>query len=153
MQCRIAIALCFVLTAPAAAQQPQQEDEAAVRAVATTFSKALASGDSTAALATLHHEVVIFEGGSWETLEDYRRGHLRADMTYLQATKQENLRDVVSVSGDMALLTRESSTTGTVGDRAIDSIGVETMILVRTSDGWKIRHVHWSSRPRQRRSG
>jgi ketosteroid isomerase-like protein len=152
MQRRVVVALCVVLSAPASAQQPPQE-EAAVRAVASAFSQALASGDSTAALALLHDEVVIFEGGSWETLEHYRSGHLRADMRFLQATKQEALRDVVSISGDLALLTRESSTTGTVGERAIDSIGVETMILVRTPDGWKIRHIHWSSRPRQRRSG
>jgi ketosteroid isomerase-like protein len=152
MQCRVVVALCFVLCAPASAQQPQQE-EAAVRAVATTFSEALASGDSTAALGLLHQEVVIFEGGSWENLEHYRSGHLRADMRYLQAIKQETLRDAVSISGDMALLTRESSAVGSVRERAIDSIGVETMILVRTPDGWKIRHIHWSSRPRQRRSG
>jgi ketosteroid isomerase-like protein len=133
-------------------EQPAQE-EAAVRAVATAFGNALETGDSTAALALLHPDVVIFEGGSWETLEDYRSGHLRADMRYLQATQQETLRAVVHVSGDQALVTREFSTTGTMGERVIDSIGVETLILVRTDEGWKIRHIHWSSRARQRRPG
>ena len=128
----------------------QSNAEAEVRAVVASFGKALAGGDSTAAIALLHPDVAIFEGGSWETLEDYRRGHLRADISALQALKQETLRDVISVSGDMALSTREYSTTGTRGERTIDNVGAETMVLMRTPTGWKIRHIHWSSRPRRR---
>ncbi len=128
----------------------QDKEEVAVRTVATAFGKALAAGDSVAALALLHPDAVIFEGGAWESLDDYRKGHLRADMRFLQGLKQETLRDVVKVSGDLALVTRESSTTGTVGERTIDSVGAETMVLVRTQEGWKIRHIHWSSRARRR---
>jgi len=126
----------------------QTKDESDVRMVVAAFGKALASGDSTAAIALLHPEVAIFEGG-WETLEDYRRGHLRADMRALQALKQETLRDVIKVSGDLALSTREYSSTGTIGERKVDSVGVETMVLLRTGEGWKIRHIHWSSRARR----
>lgn len=149
MQSRMVFALCCLLSAPAAGQQ-QSPEETAVRAVVSSFGKALASGDSTAAIALLHPDVAIFEGGSWETLTDYRRGHLRADMSALQALKQETLRDVIKVSGDLALSTREYATTGTRGERTIDNVGVETMVLQRTADGWKIRHVHWSSRARRR---
>ena len=131
----------------------QGADEAAVRAVANAFGQALAGGDSTAALALLHPEVAIFEGGRWESLDEYRSGHLRADMAYLQAVKQGTVRDVVTVSGDLALLTRETRTTGTYRDRTVDSAGAETMVLLRTREGWKIRHVHWSSRARTRTGG
>ena len=31
-------------------------------------------------------------------------------------------------------------------ERRIDAVGVETMVLAPTPDGWKIRHIHWSSR-------
>ena len=148
---RIAVLLC-ALAIPAMLSA-QQADEAAVRQVASAFGKALASGDSSTAIGLLHPEVAIFEGGRWETLEQYRSGHLRADMAYLQAVKQETVRDVVTLSGDLALVLRESSTTGTYRDRAVDSIGIETMVLQRTSGGWKIKHVHWSSRPRPRQPG
>ena len=131
----------------------QQADEAAVRQVASAFGKALAGGDSSAVIALLHPDVAIFEGGRWENLEQYRSGHLRADMAYLKAVKQETVRDVVTVSGDLALVLRESGTTGTYRDRAVDSIGIETMVLQRTSSGWKISHIHWSSRPRTRQPG
>jgi ketosteroid isomerase-like protein len=146
---QFALVLAMIVAAPAAAQQATP-DETAVRAVVAAFGKALASGDSTAALALLHPDVVIFEGGGWETLEDYRRGHLRADMSALQSLKQETLRDVIKVSGDLALSTREYSTTGQRGERVIDNVGAESMVLLRTPTGWKIRHIHWSSRARRR---
>ena len=149
MRNRFALGLWLSLVAPVAAQQPST-DEAAVRAVVAAFGKALASGDSTAAIALLHPDVVIFEGGAWETLEDYRKGHLRADINALQSLKQETLRDVITVSGDLALSTREYSTTGQRGERVIDNVGAESMVLLRTTAGWKIRHVHWSSRARRR---
>jgi hypothetical protein len=93
---RIVALLTLALGAPVAAQQPSA-DETVVRAVVAAFGKALASGDSSAALALLHPEVVIFEGGGWESLEDYRKGHLRADINALQSLKQETLRDVITV--------------------------------------------------------
>jgi ketosteroid isomerase-like protein len=70
-------------------------------------------------------------------------------MAYLQAVKQETVRDAVTVSGDLALIMRESSTKGTYRDRNVDSIGIESMVLQRTANGWKIRHIHWSSRTRR----
>jgi hypothetical protein len=33
--------------------------------------------------------------------------------------------------------------------RAINSSGAELMVLVRTSSGWKISAIHWSSRARR----
>ena len=147
MKLTIAAAVLAVVLVPAAALA-QSKDESDVRAVASAFGKALAAGDSLAAIALLHPDVVIFEGGGWESLEDYRKGHLRADMRFLQGLKQETLREVVTISGDLALVTRSSSTKGTSGERTIDSIGAETMVLMRTPSGWKIRHIHWSSRRR-----
>ena len=147
---RQAFALAVMLLVPAGAAAQQSPEEGAVRAVATAFGKALAAGDSLAIIAMLHPDIVIFEGGSWESLEDYRKGHLRADMRFLQGLTQETVRDVIRISGDLALLTREYNTKGTSGERTIDSIGVETMVLAKTADGWKIRHIHWSSRNRRR---
>jgi ketosteroid isomerase-like protein len=140
-----ALILLSFFTAGAAGQS---RDELDVRAVASTFGKALAVGDSSAAIALLHPDVVIFEGGGWESLEDYRKAHLRADMRFLQGLTQETLREVVTISGDIALVTRSSSTKGTSGERTVDSIGAETMVLLRTPSGWKIRHILWSSRRR-----
>jgi ketosteroid isomerase-like protein len=153
MRKSLIVAMTCLSVATAARAQTPSADEAAVRAVAAGFATALAAGDSSAAIALLHPDVVIFEGGAWESLSDYRRGHLAADMRALQGLKQETQRDIVTLSGDFALITRAYSTSGTVGERVVDSAGAESMVLLRTPDGWKIRHIHWSSRPRRRPTG
>ncbi|HUG41657.1 MAG TPA: nuclear transport factor 2 family protein, partial [Longimicrobiales bacterium] len=104
------------------------------------------AGDSTAAIDRLHPEVVVFEGGHAETLAEYRRGHLRSDIAFASATQRELTAEAVHVRGDQALYTSESHTTGRWRERDIDSHGTETVVLVRTPDGWRIRHIHWSSR-------
>jgi hypothetical protein len=55
----------------------QSTEETAVIAVVDAFHTALASGDSTTALAQLTPDVTILESGNVETLEQYRSGHLR----------------------------------------------------------------------------
>jgi ketosteroid isomerase-like protein len=38
-----------------------------------------------------------------------------------------------------------------MGERQLDSGGLETLVLVKDADGsWKIRHSHTSSRPARR---
>jgi ketosteroid isomerase-like protein len=132
---------------PVAAQQPApaaQGPEAEVRAVAQGFKQALASGDSVAALGFLHDEVLILEGGRPETKQQYRSGHLAADIRYASSVKSETLRDGVTILGDMALYSQSYRTTGTSARGApIDRTSSEAMVLVRTPAGWRIRSVHW----------
>ena len=117
-----------------------------VRSVVQSYARALASGDSLAALALLHEDVVIYEGGHAETRDEYRSGHLRSDIAFASAVKRTVTADDVLLMGDAALYTSEYTAAGRFRDRDIDSHGTETMLLVRTADGWKIRHIHWSSR-------
>lgn len=138
-----------LLAAPgllAAQEATDAAREAEVRAVVRAFHEALATGDSLAAIGRLHVDVSIFEGGRAETLDHYRSGHLRGDIAFASATRREVTGDAVSILGDHALYTAESHTTGELRGREIDSHGTETMVLVRTPEGWRIRHVHWSSR-------
>lgn len=123
----------------------QGAEEQAVRAVVDGFSRALAAGDSARALSYLHPEVVVYEGGHAETLQQYRSGHLRADVAFLQSVTQETTRSRVAVGTDLALYLSEYTSKGTFRGREIDSHGTETMVLARTPEGWKIRHIHWSS--------
>lgn len=145
--------LAFVLTAAllapatAAAQAATDSARAAeVRALVHDFHTALSSGDSLRALGYLHPEVAVYESGHSETLAQYRSGHLRSDIAFAQAVRREIMRDGAEVWGDQALYTSEYHTRGQWREREIDSHGTETMVLVRTPEGWRIRHVHWSSR-------
>lgn len=151
------IVTALVLTSGSGAAALQESGapgggEAAVREAVHGFKAALASGDSARALAYLHPDAVVYEGGHAETLAEYRSGHLRADMAFAAATSSETLRERVVLADDMALYLSESATTGEFRGRAIDSRGTESIVLVPSPDGWRIRHIHWSSR-RERAGG
>lgn len=136
----------LITTGPAAAQEATDSArQAEVRAVVEEFHAALASGDSTAALALLHPELVVYESGHAETLAEYRSGHLASDIAFASATRRQLTAESTALWGDVALYLGETHTTGTWRGRAIDAGGAESMVLVRTPDGWRIRHIHWSS--------
>lgn len=120
--------------------------EAEASATVRAFHAALAAGDSTGAIALLHPQVLIFESGHAETLAEYRGGHLPSDIAFARATRRELIGETVSVRGDAALYTSEALTTGLWRGREIDSHGTETLVLIRTGEGWRIFHIHWSSR-------
>lgn len=142
------LAAALLLAAPAAlaAQRAPSPSEAAVRAAVDSFSTALQRGDSLAALRMLHPDVVVYESGEAENLAEYRSHHLAADIAYLKEVRSTTTRDRVTVAGGMALYTREYRSRGTWRGRAIDSAGTETLVLTRVPQGWRIRHIHWSSR-------
>ena len=115
--------------------------------VVDAFQAALSTGDSATALGFLSPDVVIFESGGAEmSREEYRSQHLGADIEFSMSTIGEITGRRSDVDGDLAWVLTRSSTTGTFRGRDIDSKGVETMILFRTEDRWKISHIHWSSR-------
>lgn len=114
--------------------------------VVAAFHEALATGDSTAAIALLHDEVLVFEQGQAEDLGEYRSHHLAADIRFASQTTRHVMETRAMISDDLAVLTARTHTMGRVGNRDIDSHGVETMVLARTSSGWRIHHIHWSNR-------
>lgn len=144
----LVIAALCVTAAPALAQEPETEpgESAAIRTVVQGFKAALAAGDSTAALDYLHPDLVVYEGGHAETLAEYRSGHLAADMEFAAAVETEALTQGLIVRPGMALWVSETETKGEFRGKAIESRGTETIVLLRTDAGWKILHVHWSSR-------
>jgi ketosteroid isomerase-like protein len=136
------LAAAFLAAAPLAAQTPSPEDQ--VRAVAGSFSQALATSDSIGALALLHDDVLILEGTRAETKEQYRSGHLRADIAFAASVMRETLRDGVTIVGDFAMYTKQYRTTGMSSRGApIDRTNIEALVLVRTPAGWRIQQVHW----------
>lgn len=120
--------------------------ESEVADVVLGFKAALAEGDSTAALSRLHPELVVFEGGHAETLDEYRAGHLAADMEFAGSVEFETTRADVLLHPHTALWLSAYTTRGTFRGRAIDARGVESMVLVPVDGEWKILHIHWSSR-------
>jgi ketosteroid isomerase-like protein len=128
----------------AAAAVPADSAEAA--AVVERFHRALAAGDSAAVLALLTADALVLEAGGIETRDEYRAGHLAADIAFAQAVPTQRGPIRVMVRGDAAWAVSASTTRGEYQGRAINSAGAELMVLVRTPAGWRIAAVHWSSR-------
>lgn len=141
------VILVSQLPAPAVDAQEERgaiEDE--VRRVVNEFWSALRTGDSTTVVRLLHPEARIFEGGHAETIEEYRNGHLRSDIAFAQAVRSETTWDEVFPGETVAVYMSERRASGEYRGREIDSRGAETIVLARTAEGWRLRHIHWSSR-------
>jgi len=127
----------------------QIADEATlpVIAVVDAFHAALGSGNAEAVLALLAQDVMVLEeGGAERSREEYAGHHLPADMAFAAATEAEVTRRAAWIDGDIAWVLTEGRTGGQFNGRAINRLTAETMILQRHADGWRIRHIHWSSR-------
>jgi len=96
--------------------------------------------------------VTIFEGGSVnEGWADYRDHHLGPELKEFADLEFSHVKVVPHLLGDRsAYVTAEYRLKAKVGDRPIDAEGLETLVLVKGSDGaWKVRHSHTSSRRRR----
>ncbi|MGH7711345.1 MAG: DUF4198 domain-containing protein [Gemmatimonadaceae bacterium] len=140
--------LVFDVRTPNAAGGPAS-DSSDVAAVVGAYHRALGAGDSTAALALLAPDATILEGGGIETRDEYRSHHLAGDIGFARAIKGERGPIRVVVQGDIAWATSTNTTQGDYRGRQINSASAELMVLSRTSTGWKIRAIHWSSRARR----
>ena len=118
-------------------------------AVVDRFQQLLAKGNTEAAAELLDPTVLIFESGNAErSRAEYASHHLLEDAAFMKTVTQTQLARTGQVSDDLALVATESSLKS-AGTRAIDLVTTETMVLKRTPEGWRVVHVHWSSRKAQ----
>lgn len=143
----VAVSMAVALHSTTSAQAAG--DSAEVAAAVARFHASLAAGDSAAVLALLAPDAIILEAGGLETRQDYRSHHLGEDMAFSRAVRSERGAVRVRVAGDVAWAAATSTTAGTFRDRAVNSLGAELMVLTRSSAGWVIRAIHWSSRSRR----
>jgi ketosteroid isomerase-like protein len=153
----LALSVALLSTSPAFAQDHANGHDHAAGAVAAgaaeaatavdAFHAALKAGDTAAALALMAPEVMIFEEGYVErTRDEYASHHLGSDAAFAAASEAVVERRSGWVDGDIAWITSEGRTTGQFNGRPVDRLTTETMVLKRHADGWRIHHIHWSSR-------
>lgn len=128
---------------------PANPDSAAVVDAVARYHAALAGGDSATALQLLASDAVILESGGAESRDEYRAHHLPADIAFAAAVRAQRTVTRVVVRGDMAWVASTSTSQGAFRGRTINSVGAELMVLSRTTDGWRISAIHWSSRVRR----
>lgn len=138
--------------APAAAPQ-SGGDAAAIDRWLADYDAAFNAKDLDKLGTFYHQDVTIYEGGGVNNgWADYRDHHLGPELKAFQNLQFSHSNRKVQVLGDgrSAYVTANYSIKAKMGDRDVDSGGLETLVLVKGADGaWKIRHSHTSSRPRR----
>jgi uncharacterized GH25 family protein/ketosteroid isomerase-like protein len=124
-------------------------DSADVVQTVRRLDQLLESGDSLGVMALLTDDAVVLESGSIESRAEYRSHHLASDIEFSRAVKGTDTIRSVTVRGDAAWVASTSAAQGTFRGRAVNTAGAELVTLVRTSAGWRISAIHWSSRARR----
>ncbi len=135
----------ILLTARPAGAETNAPDAASIKHAAEEFHNALAGHKPDAVMALLQPDALIVEGGTVQTRDEYQREHLSADLAYAGAVPGKQLDAVVRQDGEVAWVTSTFRVAGTFKDKKINELAAETMILTKTSEGWRIRSIHWSS--------
>jgi ketosteroid isomerase-like protein len=113
----------------------------------TAFHTALANGKTDQALTLLSPNVRIFESGFVErSRSEYASHHLGDDAAFAKSTSDTVHNQQELLKGDLAVVTRETETSGKFKGATVHTFGTETAVLEKQGDNWFITHIHWSSR-------
>lgn len=116
--------------------------------VARSLHAALASGDTAMIEALLDPQVLILEsGGAERSRAEYAAHHMRSDMAFLKDAEYTLLHRTGDEAGDLAWVASEARIAAQSRGQPVDLASAETLVLKKLAGGWRIVHVHWSSRP------
>lgn len=146
--------LAAVLLSACALPQTQPEAQAPLKsggdaqATVEAFDRALGSGDAPAVMALLAPDVLIYESGGQESSrEEYAAHHMKSDMAFLASMQRTILGHDSGGDDQNAWVSTRSRIAGRFKDKDIDLLSTESLVLRNTAEGWRIVHIHWSSRP------
>ena len=130
------------------AMPPAAAEASTPQAAVDAFQAALQSGDAAAAERWLAADVLIFEGGGAErSRAEYASHHLKGDMAFMQQVEIEPLKRASGGNATDAWVMSESRIRGKSSKgKPVDVASTETALLRNTPEGWRIVHLHWSSR-------
>lgn len=121
-----------------------------VIAVVEEFSAALQAADFPRVGELLAENVLILEsGGAERSREEYLAHHAISDAAFLKEAHVQVRQRTARIEGLLAWVGTESELHATKDGKALALLSTETMILKKVDAGWRIVHIHWSSRPRK----
>jgi ketosteroid isomerase-like protein len=140
-----AIGLCLAFAQPAFAQAGPDEI-AAVKAAANALQDALKAGDRASVRKLLAADAIVLESGHEETVDEYFRHHLGADIEFAKAVPSRLVSMEARVSGQTAWVWSTRVAEGQFRNQAVKLANTELMVLTRKAEGWEVQAIHWSSR-------
>jgi ketosteroid isomerase-like protein len=136
---------------PAATPAATAESATApAEAVADRFSTALQAGDLDTVGALLAEDVLILEsGGAERSRAEYLEHHAISDAEFLKTAHVQRLRRTARLEGSTVWIGTESEIHTAKDGQPLALLSTETMVLRLTPAGWRIVHIHWSSRAKK----
>ena len=135
-----------------ASSQAAGNDAASVEAWLKGYDAAFLSKDLNRIADFYHPDVTIYEGaGINNGWADYRDRHLGPELKAFENLEFAHSATKVTVlpGGESAYAVSRYTIKAKMGERMLDNEGLETLLLMKTPEGWKIRHSHTSGRPRR----
>ena len=140
--------------APAPAAQPAAQSAITIApaaaepvAVLNAYMGALANGQFDAARNFMApNAVVLRDGRVLGSRDTYFAGDARTDAALLHGAQRDLLRRDAKAGDGLALVLSEKRLRTSAGGKSTDQLVTETALLVKTPEGWKIAHLHASSR-------
>jgi ketosteroid isomerase-like protein len=118
--------------------------------VVERFGKALANADFATVEELLAEDVLILEtGGAERSRAEYLGHHAKADARFLAGAQSTLVRRRARIDADLAWVGSESELRTQKDGKPATQASTETMVLRNTPQGWRIVHIHWSSRPKK----
>jgi len=118
-----------------------------VEQVVDLFMAALVTGQLDAARSLMTPDAVVVANGQvFATRDAYIDGAAKGDAAALRTVQTDLVHRNASTDDAMAWVMSEKRLRNASGPQAASQRVVETMMLARTTSGWKITHVHWSGR-------
>jgi ketosteroid isomerase-like protein len=146
-QRRRAAIVALLVWLPACGSTATKHTDAEVAAVLESFYDAIKRGDATAAMSVIAPDALFIESGRLETREQYEMNHLPADIDFeKQVTgKRDPLR--ITFKDDAAWVIATTTYDGKFEGAPVQFVSAQLMVLSKDAEAWKIRSIHWSSRP------
>ena len=115
--------------------------------IADALHEALTAGDQEQIFDVIAPDVLIFESGGVEaSREEYASHHMHSDMKFMAGMDREIISRQVTQDGAMAVVSTSSKLVGSYQDNQLDLASTETLVLKKGDHGWRIHHIHWSSK-------
>src|SRR3546814_12431718 len=90
---------------------------------------------------------ILESGGAGRSREQYLGHHAISDARFLKDSQREIAYRKARAAGDLAWVASESKIQVAKDGNILSLLSSETMVLRHGPDGWRIIHIHWSSRP------
>ncbi|MCH2450015.1 MAG: nuclear transport factor 2 family protein [Gracilimonas sp.] len=136
--------LTLILISTSIVAVAQQSEKQAISKTLADFENAIVENNSEVASGLLHDNVIILEGSSSETKEQYLSHHFHSDGRFLSAMNREVISEQITIEGNIAWVSSQTKMTGTYNEREIDRTSLELAVLKKENGEWKIIALHWS---------